>query len=548
MKGGFILTQENSKEQENFTIVYPSKDTILVTSESDINQKFIQEYLDRSIASFRNGSNYTGTYYKEVTNSNNGLDDTEYNKLAETAQIDINSVLRINSLARHYINKDEIIGKVYETIENNTKGNIKVSFDNLDLDELEKDELLLLKEMKKKFANFNKQIKLTRFIKSSIPNTYAEGNYLSYLMGDSRKGYSILFIPLNIIAISDYLIDDSPLIYMDMDKLTSSLQKTLIISKKTKKAINLKLEEEIKKIFPPEVYKGFLDKEKYVPLNHKRTGVIRINNMNKKYGLSPIFRTFRAADMLETYKQADKTNTKAKAKKIIFQKLDIKVMGDNANQDRFDLLMYAHNELMQAWRNPTVIYTGAPFVSELKYVEPTVETNNTEEIQSYRNEIMTSLGIGFLNNENKQTFTVANITVEELMKTIDKIASQVEDVIEKWYQVFAEEEGIDEEYIPTVEILDAELISTELKIKLVEVLYNKLNLSYQTSLELLGLSLEEEVARRAYENNQGIDKIMYPRANAYNSSGDNVDNKGGRPVDNNDPDKQLEDQDRRNTE
>lgn len=54
--------------------------------------------------------------------------------------------------------------------------------------------------------------------------------------------------------------------------------------------------------------------------------------------------------------------------------------------------------------------------------------------------------------------------------------------------------------------------------------------------------LEEEAQRRIEENEKGIDTIFYPRQTAYTSTGDND---GGRPVDNNNPDKQVKDQDRR---
>src|SRR5690606_1631034 len=221
---------------------------------------------------------------------------------------------------------------------------------------------------------------------------YAEGNYIVYLKGDNLQNYSVLRIPLGVGIISDYEIDGNPVIYVDINKLIGSLQKTVITSKKTKKAITLKVEEELKKIFPPEVYKGYKDKEQFVALDHRRTGVVRIGNMEKKYGITPIFRTFRAAGMLDVYKNADKINAKAKAKKIIFQKLNIDIMGDKKDQPNFDLMAFAHGQLMSAWGNSVVIYTGAPFVEDLKYVEPTVETNNTKEVQSYRNEIMTTLG------------------------------------------------------------------------------------------------------------------------------------------------------------
>ena len=537
-----------NEEANEFKIIYSEDEdgNRVVTGYSDVFEKMIKD----SVLSYRNNNNqYTYTYLKEDRIGNTELTDDEYDKLAKNAQTDLASVLRINQLTRYFINKDEIIGLVYNAIENNVNGEIRLSFDGIDITKIKENEIKKLEQTKTRLNKLNKKINIKKFIKSVIPNSYAEGNYIVYLKGDSLQNYSILRIPLGVGLISDYEIDGNPVIYIDINKLVSSLQKTVITSKKTKKAITLKVEEELQKIFPPEVYKGYKDKEQFVQLDHRRTGVVRIGNMEKKYGVTPIFRTFRAAGMLDVYKDADKVNTKAKAKKIIFQKLNIDIMGENKKEPSFDLMAFAHNQLMAAWNNPVVIYTGAPFVEDLKYVEPSVETDNTKQVQLYRNEIMTTLGIGYLNNENSQTFTVANITIAELMKNINKIAEQVEDIIERWYGLFIEQEGLDEEYIPTPEIIDSELMSQEMKIQLVDTLYNKLNLSLQTSLEILGYSYTEELQRRLKENNNGTHEIMFPRANAYNSSGDkSEDNKGGRPIDNNDPDKQLEDQNRRQAE
>lgn len=217
-----------------------------------------------------------------------------------------------------------------------------------------------------------------------------------------------------------------------------------------------------------------------------RTGVSRINNLNRKYGLTPIFRTFKSAGMLDVYEKADRINTKAKAKKIIWQQLRVETMGKEYADPAFDKMAYAHQSFMNAWKNDTVIYTSAAFVEKVQYVEPQINTDNSSEMQTYRSKLMTSLGIGFLNMDSKQTFTVANITITELMKTINKISEQVEDIIQKWYKLVLAEHGYGWEYVPKVKIIDSEMLSNDIKLELIEILHNKLNLSMRTSLEVLG--------------------------------------------------------------
>ena len=125
------------------------------------------------------------------------------------------------------------------------------------------------------------------------------------------------------------------------------------------------------------------------------------------------------------------------------------------------------------------------------------------------------------------------------MKTINSISEQLEVIIQDWYRVLYKEEGIDMEYLPNIQILDAEAMSIDVKKDLVELIFSKLNGSYQTAYEFLGLSYEDEKQRRMAENDEKVDEIFTPHSSQYTSSGDT--GTSGRPTSNPDEDKQSYD-------
>ena len=130
---------------------------------------------------------------------------------------------------------------------------------------------------------------------------------------------------------------------------------------------------------------------------------------------------------------------------------------------------------MKAFKNPTVLYTSPAFVEKIVYVEPRVESTDVETKNDYRSRVTSTLGISFLNTDGNQTVSTANISIKQLMKTINKIAENEEKILEQWYCLILEENGIPVEYCPTPHILDAELLEFEMKKDLAEFLYSKLH-------------------------------------------------------------------------
>ena len=132
------------------------------------------------------------------------------------------------------------------------------------------------------------------------------------------------------------------------------------------------------------------------------------------------------------------------------------------------------------------------------------------------------------------------------MKTINSISEQLERIIMDFYKVVLEEHGIGMEYLPTIQIIDAEQLSLSMKKDLVELMYSKLNCSLESALEVLGVSIEDEKQKRIKENSEGIEDIFFPRKTSY-TTGSDVGSDTGRPADSDNLEKQAYDNNREDT-
>lgn len=518
---------------KDYTIVYASKDIddngeeINVITAESIQQKS-EQWMYQALEHFDNGGRQYSVNFNEdsssTASSSTTIDDIE--NLAFNAQNDLSKILKINALIRQASNEDDIIGKVHESVESNLNSNIKISFDELpeDYDE----------EIKKKAENeikrFHKETNINDVMTTAITTVYDEGTCIMYMRSKKYKGvyhHTIDKYPLGVAIVSDYSENSIPRILIDTTELTNRLQKTTLRSKKNKPLFFANTADEIKNNYPKEVIDAYTNRERYAKLDLRRTGTNRFGNLNRKYGLSPIFKALKPKIMLDTFDKSDATNAKAKAKKIIAQMMRKETMGQTYEKKGLEDMAYAHTQLMNAWRNPTVVYTPPPCVEKIEYVEPKVEMTNEKTITQYRSRVTSALGISFLNTDGQQTVSTANISIKQLMKTINKIAERQEKILQRWYEIVLEEAGIPIEYCPTPHILDAEMLEFELKQDLAELMYSKLNCSFQTVYEILGIDYKDEVERRKKEKENGVDDIFTPHPTSYNSSGgDSV----GRPT------------------
>lgn len=526
----------SSGNKEDFSVTFASnvdsdgEEIAILTSEERA-----KHWMEEALQSFDPTNKQYSVYLNEQSGEDPKLTIEDIKRLARNAQSDLNKILKINSLVRQEINEDDIIGKVYEAVVSNLNANVRISFDNLPQKYTKKKK----DEAEKLIKRFHKETNINHILSSSIPTVYTEGNCIKYLR-EKNGHYVVDTYPLGVAIVSDYNVNGNPYILIDIRELTSRLQKTTIKGRKNKPLFFNSIVDEIKNNYPPEVYQAYIDKEHYAKLDIQRCGVNRFCNMNRKYGLTPVFKALKPNLMLDTFDEADKINAKAKAKKIIHQVLRSELLGTEGNRKGLEEMAYAHENLVKAFRNPTVLYTSPPFVEKIEYVEPKVEMSNVDSINQYRSRVTSALGISFLNTDGKQTVSTANISIKQLMKTINKIAEQEEKILEQWYCLILQENEIPLEYCPTPHILDAELLEFEMRKDLSELLFSKYNCSYSTAYELVGMDVRDEIEKRKQEKELGYEEILSVHPTSYNSAGDSTDsdNKGGRPSGSDDEQKQ----------
>lgn len=539
---------DNKEVSNDYKVVMassPDDNTLLVTSLDMSNQ--LWESQSKIAMSVFDPENKQYSAYLTETTSSETLTIDRIDELARGLQSSLTNVQTVNSIIRNYINKDDLIGITYDAIESNVNTEFKCSYKRFPE---QRNKTKAVENVRALIDDFNNQINIRRILRTAIPIVYAEGTYIMYLR-KSNENYIVDYYPLGIAEISDYTVNGKPVVLINISKLKTAINKTMLKDKKRQPLFFATQDEEIQANYPPEVYEAYKANETYAKLDVDNCGVIRVGNLNRKYGVSPIFRALKPALMLETFDASDRTNSKAKAKKIINQRLRKELMGPQYDRNGYSQMAYAHDNLMKAWKQNTVLVTTPPYVENIQYVEPKTEMTNIENINYYRNREMAALGIGFLNTDGSQTVSTANISLNQLMKSINKITEQLEDVVKQWYLVLLRDNNIDLQYCPDVSISTSELMSIEMKKSLATFLFSTLNCSYSTAYNVLGYYAEDEKQKREQENEAGFDQIFTSHATSYNSSSsdsnsspdDGSNNGAGRPQ-GEETDKQAYDQER----
>ena len=538
------IEPDNTDKQSNedFDVIFVSKaddGTVVATTPLSIRDQKLQ----LALSQYDPENKKYSVYLNEGISPSKSISVEEIEELSTNTQNDLNKVLRINAYNRKLINKNDIVGKTVESIDTNINTEIKLTYGNVDEGRNKKKKL---EECKRFIKDFNTSIKVQQLTRNAITTSYVEGNWISYLRHEDKDNYTVDIYPLGVCEITETMVNGEPIIWFNIKELRKRLQKVYRKTKKRKPLMFENMEEEVKNSYPKEVYDAFIAKEDYAVLDHKYTGIIRINNLNRKYGVSPILRAYTDLSMLDTFADSDRINSKAKAKKIIHQKMRKETMGQDYNKDFFPEVSYAHSNFMDAFKQNTVVVTSPPTVEEISYVEPKVEMTSKDTYNIYRSKVLSTLGIQFLMDSGSQSVSTASISVTQLMRTINAISEQLEDILKKWYRQIILDNGYTLDYTPDVNVIDTEQLEAELKHSLATLLFSTMNCSYATAFEILGLDINDEVQKRTLENEKKYDEIFKPHGSQYtNSKKQNPENnKGGRPADSNNETKQQYDETR----
>ena len=459
------------------------------------------------------------------------LEQSQIEEYAVSPQSDLAKTRAIINIIRQYVNKNDIIGAVVDIIESNINTETRLKWRDARQKGVDKK---VNEEAKKVIEEFHEKINIHEVIRTAVISAYRDGTYIMYLRQTGApeqdqliSQYAVDDYPVGVATITQYSVGQDPWVQIDMTELKSRLRKTYIKNKKGRGLYYDDIEKELKATYPPEVVKAYRAGERYCKLEIGNTGVLRLNNQGKQYGLSPIFRALTPVLMLETFQKADRMSSKARAKKIIAQFMNKEILGENYDKDGYKEQAYAHKTLVDAWKNPVVVVTAPATVRDIQYVEPKVDMTSIETINYYRMVALSTLGILFLMDNNSQSLGVAQLSIKQLMRFINKVSQQLEQILHKWYGLVLEEAGIDAAYAPTIEVLDAEFMEQNVKFQLAQMLYSTMNLSFETVLDVLGYDVEDERAKRERENEEGITDVFAPRPTAYTLPADSGNSGSG---------------------
>lgn len=514
-------------ETKDFDVTIAQSDT--EQSENDILKTKYQRLERAAMESFMNNtSSISSVSLNEGQSPEEDLTYDEIIELGTSPQTSLSKTMRIASRNLLLANVNDIVGRVMESINSNINTDIKLTYEHQEDGRNKKKKFT---EAQQLIHDFNDSINLPKLIRNSVTTAYLTGNWVSYLRTDKDE-YVVDSYPLGVVEISEYEVGGNPIAMFSIQNLRSRLQKTYRKTKKNKALFYDNINKEVEANYCKEVVDAFKAGEAYAPLDYKYTGVIRIGRFERTYGCSPILRAYLPLRIIQNLENADDTNSKARARKIIAQIMRPELIKDDARRDTFPQQSYAHANMANAFSNRSlVLVTCPPTISDVKYVEPSVEMTSVDTYNYYRSKVLSTLGISFLMDSKSQSVSTASISVDQLLNTINSITEQFEEILFRWYRQILIDNGFDSSYAPHVKIGDAHKLEQALKIEWATFLYNVLGASRQTIFDELGLNVEDEFAKRNEENELNYNETFQPYGTAYTNSGSSSANKdkGGRP-------------------
>lgn len=457
-------------------------------------------------------------------------------ELAKNPQYKKDNIIKINGLVSYYINKDIFLGKAYTVLNNNINSDYRVIYPNeipekkgTSKKKTAKDKEVL-DRAKVVTEDFLDKINIREFIVNAILTSYTNGNFISYLNGDASNGYSIDEYPLDLVDITKIKIGGANVISLDVKELKSRIEEVYKQYSSLKSVTFMDVKRKFKDIvaedYPDEVVEAVGKNDKVALLNPERTGVCRYGNLKGLYGLTPLFKALKSLLLLEQMDSSDSKTLMAKNKKIFYQKTRKELLEKKENTSIYKKeIEYAQGGLMAAMSEDVVLYTSQPYVDDLTIIEPSSDLTNPSNIAQCKGDVINAIGINYTINEGKGGVASSKYSYEDLLKTINTIAKvQVEPIINKFIQVVIVDNGFDVSLSPRFEIQPTSINDLDDLIKICELYRNKLNLSYETVLETMGLDIQDEVIKRtnenAFNNGQGIASTFYAYPTAFNSSGE----------------------------
>lgn len=526
---------------DEFNVVLgPTKiddDTSLVTStkeldsiediENEIMLSTIRNYNGRKIST-------SSTYINQNERQDTKLTLQAIDALSIGINSDVHKVKEANSLVLSRIHSNGLFGRFMEIIEENIPTTYKLDYGELESDTSRAAEF---KNVRFLIDSFNRDVNIERVIHDSVSGVIREGNYSMYCRMSNGNSAIIDHYPLDIVTPSGYKTRGNDVLEFDIAALRSKLYKPHKRTRKGKKIYFENQKKEIKANYPAEVYTAYNGGESICRLSDKYSAFIKIGDMDRRFGVSALFKALKPLIVLENLMAADVSDSQARAKKIIFQKMRKELL--DGGRKGIAEQIHAHAEAASALQTNNCLYTGIPGVEDLSYITPkSTETDYKEIHEIYTQEVLRALGLTFI--DPGATTSVAKVNLSLVLRLINTATRKLNSAIEHFYEALLVDNGYDRDLCPKFAISDAEQNELSIRKDLADFMFNTLGCSYETAYKMLDIDVKSEAERRRSEYAEGYAEVFAPRQTAYTYS-PSSDDDGGRPPDSEDKDKQAYD-------
>lgn len=531
---------------EDFNVIYKAtpvdSDTTAVTAV--LTAEEMQEKEQQIISSALENYNMDKPQiYSVKTNESSSSDTLTLDKIDTLAQglnSSLTNIETVNQLILKYVLEDGLMGYAYNCVTANVPTDYTLTYRPLEQNGDNED---VLEQVRFLIESFNEDVDIGNVIREVVARDFLEGNCSTILKTNGNSSVIDIY-PLSIAYPSGYSINGHDIVEFSVKTLKTKLTKTYKKTKDRKAIYFDNIEKEVQANYPAEVYKAYKSGNEYARLNPDYSECVKINDNGRLLGVSPFFRCLRPLIVLNNIEAADVSDSKARSKKIILQILRKELLGAMGTNKALAEQAFAHQSLTNALKTNMCAYTAPAFVEKVEFV--TSKSNNEDsakQFAQYTTRYLQALGISFVDTD-VSTYAVANISITQLLRTVNQILTRVERMFNKYYRTIIKEQGIDEVYAPKLHIARAETMEMGMKMELSKYIYGTLCGSLETSYKMVGLDLDDEVNKRKAERDQGIEEMMTPHATAYTKSADGDTQQGRTPDPNSqDPDKQQRDKD-----
>lgn len=455
--------------------------------------------------------------------SNDDLTLAQIDQLAKDLNSNLDNLRRVNAYILQKILEDAFLGQAYESVVSNINTDYKLTYG---VDRLTDDDNEELETVKKEIDYFNACVNIKQVIRDAMSRTYAEGNAPMVLRIPKDRMPVIEIYPLSIAYPSEYKAGGRSVLEFNLKELRDKLKKTYKKSKRTRKAIYFEdMLREVQNNYSTEIVVAYQNNEDYVRIDPRFGDCVKINDLGRRFGVSPLFRCLRPLIVLNQIEAADVSDSQARSKKILLQTMRKELLGSDGTRKAMDVAAYAHGQAAAALKTNMCLYTAIAPVEDLRYVQIKNQSEDSiNQQKEYTKKLMTGLGIGFTDIDS--TVGAANVSVSQLLKLVNAIGENLETVLNKFYTTWVVECGHDPRFAPTIRVIDAEQTAIDLRKELATFVYTTLGGSRKTAMEMLDLDYDDERSKRLAENTNNDDDVFYARETSYTVSGDNT---GGRP-------------------